>query len=291
MLVLASCATTPTPESRLRDVEKLMRAGDVDQGLAMLEKAVEAAPEHVPSRLRLGGIYLSKAQGALQAGKEDLYVELLGKSQDQFLRAVELDPDEPSAHNSLGIVAAYRGDMKGARRSFLIARQLDPVQPQFHLNLAEVAVYLNRLSEAERHIDLAQKFRARPADVEMLLVLMAWKRGDYVEARDVFGNVALLNPEVSSTWNGANSIQSFEDMVDYCCKLEFCGPYMKAACEDMDRVAAERKRAVETLRREIELQTEERERISEVYRNRREIDISVEPGPEDAEPGAPSKGR
>ncbi len=273
-LVSLSCATTP--EGQVRNAARLERDGKRDEARDLLEKTVKEAPENVAVHVALGGIYLNQAQEALGKDEEEPYVTNLALCQQEALRALELDPDSAPAHTLLAIVAIYRGDIKAAASGFNLAVQLDPVNWQHYLNLAEMEIYRGNLNRARRNIDLARRFRAPAGEVELVEVLCAWKLGDFTEARDIFDDVALLEPEVARTWNGASDIQTFEDMAAHCCKLEFCGPYMQRACKQMDQQAAERKRAVETARKELELEAERQRRLKDVYRDRRDIEIEVQ---------------
>jgi len=253
-----------------------MREGKTEEARTLMEATAKEAPENVNVRVGLASVYFDVFAKALAEKDEAKYREYLAKCQEEALKAVELDPDDARAHNLLGIVAIYRGDIDASRQSFNIARQLDPLSWVYYLNIAELEVYMGKLSRARRNIELARKFRAPPGDVELVETLAAWKRGDLVEARDTFDDVALLEPERARTWNGATSIATFDDMAAHCCQLEFCGPYMKNACKRMDQEVAERKREIETVRKELELEAERSKRIQDVYRNRRDIEILVE---------------
>ncbi len=56
-----------------------------------------------------------------------------------FRRALEADPDNPSAHRGLGLVAQSRGDLTTARKHFLEARRIAPQSADYPYYLAEIA--------------------------------------------------------------------------------------------------------------------------------------------------------
>jgi len=270
-----SCVT-PTPEGKVREAERMAKKGQEDEARALLEKTAQEAPENLRVRLALANAYTDVFRRALSQGDEPRYVEYMEKAQAEALSALDLDPDSADAQTLLGIIAIYRGDIDAAAQSFNLSAQLDPTSWVSYLNVAELEIYRGNLARARRNIDLARRFGAPPGEVELVEVLCAWKLGDYVEARDIFDDVALLEPDRARTWNGATDISTFDDMAAHCCKLEFCGPYMQRACKEMDQIAAERKRTLETLKREIELEQERKKSVEQAYRNRRDIEIEVE---------------
>jgi hypothetical protein len=135
-------------------------------------------------------------------------------------------------------------------------------------------------------LDRARKLGGPGPYVEINEMLEAWKRGDLVDARDLFDGIYATSPESLQTWDEApvsEPIESFDDFVAYCCANPSCGPYMRGPCERAQREVAEREVTLETLRREKQIAIEARERLREVYSGERELEIEVE------EPGAPEQ--
>lgn len=72
---------------------------------------------------------LRDAQAASQAGNDQVAVERLERLLNSF-------PDEPRAHNMLGMIALRRQDADGAADHFRRAIAHDPKEPALHINLA-----------------------------------------------------------------------------------------------------------------------------------------------------------
>ena len=137
---VAACATTTAPQPKVRaqieiqdqvgftiseavsvsdavrmDYERallLLDQGNLDEGIAILERVVVDAPEVSGPRIDLG--IARHRQGDLAAAEEHL------------LQALELNPDHPVVHNELGIIYRKTGRFAEARRSYEAALAIYP---------------------------------------------------------------------------------------------------------------------------------------------------------------------
>jgi len=109
---------------RLRYYEALnhLRAGQLDQGIVILEKVAEAAPLVTAPRIDLGMAY--HRQGNLDAARSNL------------LQALELNADHPVAHNELGIVYRKSGRFAEAKQHYEAAIAVYPGYHHARRNLA-----------------------------------------------------------------------------------------------------------------------------------------------------------
>lgn len=138
--VLASCATTSTPQPKQRaqiqiqeqvgftisepvsvsdavrmDYDSallLLEQGQADEGIAILERVVAQAPDVSGPRIDLG--IAAHQAGDLEAAEQHL------------LAALELNPDHPVVHNELGIIYRKTGRFAEARRSYEAALAIYP---------------------------------------------------------------------------------------------------------------------------------------------------------------------
>jgi tetratricopeptide (TPR) repeat protein len=272
------------------DPNRLIEAGRLDAAENAIPVSEDPAEDRPESRFLLGKAHFARAQRALEAGDEFEYTSELAAAQEQFLRAVELAPTLPFPHNMLAILSAYRTDLDSTRRSFDIVRQLRPLEPRIYTNLAELEVYRGQLTLAKQYLESARRLGGAEAEIEFVETLAAWRRGDLYAARDIFSAVAMLHPEAARTWNGASAIQTFDDFADHCCRLPFCGRYMKDACTQMKLEVQNRDLQRKTLLKELQLEAERRKAMQDIYGRRRDLKI-VLADPTPPNPGSIGTGR
>lgn len=148
IFVVSACATTDSSRSQARiniqeevgftitedarvsgnvraDYEralKLLEQGQTEQGIAILETIVAAAPELSAPHIDLGIAY--HRAGDLEAAESSL------------LRALETNPEHPITHNELGIVYRESGRFADARASYEAALAFYPNYHYARRNLA-----------------------------------------------------------------------------------------------------------------------------------------------------------
>jgi eukaryotic-like serine/threonine-protein kinase len=126
------------------------RQGRTELVEATLQKAVSLAPDDWLLNMQLGAHYLDKGKWAL-AG-------------EQFRHAIELVPDNPRAHNNLGLV--YRGldELDESAGAFRKALDLEPTFLHFRnlgMVLAEAGKYSEAVQALRRSIDMRpRQYRA-----------------------------------------------------------------------------------------------------------------------------------
>ena len=273
--LLLCCASGPS----LREAERDVDSGNIDQGIEKLEQIAVTHPNDYDVYMELTEAYFKKARKALDEGDQASYLHYLAKAQESVLRAAELNPDSPSPHTWMGIIAAYQSDLDRVLVNMQNARRLDPRNGIAYSNLAETYIYMGKLSNARRYLKKARKLGVPPVIIEMNEVLAAWRTGDYVEARDLFDTAYGLDPQVVRVWNEAavsEPIRSFEDFTRFCCDHIACGPYMADACHDMNHGVRVRDVNSETVRQELVLEMERRRRLQDIYGGRKDLDIEVE---------------
>ncbi len=109
---------------RLQYYEALnyLQDGQLEQGIAILEKVTEAAPLVTAPRIDLGIAY--HRQGKLDAAEENL------------LQALGLNAEHPVAHNELGIVYRKTGEFVKAKQHYEAAIAVYPGYHHARRNLA-----------------------------------------------------------------------------------------------------------------------------------------------------------
>ena len=176
--LVAACATTPEPvrapvnieiqeavgftiteEARIggdvrADYEtavSYLQQGRHDEGIALLEQVAAAAPDLSAPRIDLG--IAQHEAGDLKAAEENL------------LRALESNPEQPVAHNELGIIYRKTGRFADARKSYEAALA---VYPGFHFARRNLAILCDLyLADLECALDNYEAYmKTVPGDEE-----------------------------------------------------------------------------------------------------------------------------
>jgi Flp pilus assembly protein TadD len=127
--------------------EAKLSAGDVDGALAVLQRAVAAAPTSAVAHSKLGVAYVHKRQWDAAAG--------------EFSRAIQLDPTYAPAYSNLGNVYRERGQLDHAIAHYQKAVSMDPDYWIAHQNLGIAYKQQGRVGEAVREFKTATRLSLR----------------------------------------------------------------------------------------------------------------------------------
>jgi tetratricopeptide (TPR) repeat protein len=211
---------------------------------------------------------------------------------------VRIDPTSPRPHTWLGIITAYQGDLNASETSFKNALRLNLKERAelrggtYYTNLAHISVYQGKLGDARRYLDKGAKMGAPQDEIDRISVLASWKSNDMVEARDIFNNAVTLNPAFATSWDGAplpKPMQTFDDFAAVCCSNPTCGPHMEGACKREKQAVARRSLDIDTLSEERKLEVQRQQKLREIYKRRKDVEITVEEAPAPATATPPTK--
>lgn len=101
------------------------REEDLFKAIGFFEKAVETDPEFVTARAKLSEAYTFAFFYEQGRGEEGM----LTRGLQEANKALEIDPDNPDAHVSLGLVDLARGKLPAAREKFRKAILVSPNHP------------------------------------------------------------------------------------------------------------------------------------------------------------------
>jgi tetratricopeptide (TPR) repeat protein len=282
ILTLGACAPSGLEEAR-----SALRTNDLPTARRELERDRDRHPDSVDVRLALGEVYYRIARDALDwDGDEGRYLAYLEQSVDQFVVAAKLDPTHPQPHLYLAVMDVYRGDLDGALQGLENSRRLAPT-PVADTNLAEVHLYRGELEKAKHWTQEGDLRGAGPGPVTFNRMLIGWSEGDLDAARRDFEILRKRQPDMIRTINLAPlplTPQSFEQFAGYCCASPGCGPYLEEACSDLGLEARQREVSEQTLLQELRLEMEKRRRLREIYEQRKELELEIEPDVTDEAP-------
>jgi adenylate cyclase len=150
-----------------------------EQARNFLERAIQLDPLFAASHAMLAGVHLN----TLNFGPPFSYHEAVSMAEAEARRAMELDPDEPSALVASAWVSFCEGDHQGALQRADQAISIDPNYAGAYLAKATALVYSGRTAEA-RQADLVA-LRLNPRDpwgaiMRLLLTVAHYFEGDYV---------------------------------------------------------------------------------------------------------------
>ncbi|MEO6064285.1 MAG: tetratricopeptide repeat protein [Lysobacterales bacterium] len=149
-------------------------------------------PRYAPAWIGLANNVISKMGLGLISGNQG-YVDAKAAGE----KALEIEPDQASAHTALGRIAAYQGDLTTAGRQFERALAIDPADLSA---LGGAALLLQSLGRLDQSLELNQAIvRRDPVNVRALYNLgtdQAWA-GRFDEAIASFRTVLNLSPERS----------------------------------------------------------------------------------------------
>lgn len=267
-----------------------MQEGRWPEAREKLETLIERRPDRAELRYMLGIVYFNLALDSLRddAADPEATNDLLERALDELVEVARLEPRAPQPHTQMGIVSVYQGDLDSAIEHFGHAQVLDPRSFVHYMNLAEIHLLAGRVSVGRHWARKARLLAAPPAAIEYLDLIAALRTGDLEEARDLFRILyALDRPFVTSRWEPAGApeeIESLDDLIARCCNSVVCGPYMRWVCERRGVGVRELILDDELRRVHLRREAERRQRLREIYEERKELEIEVEPVETEPEP-------
>ena len=277
-LFLLSCSN-----AAVQRAERLVSNGDLEGARTALEAELQREPGDVDVRVAVGEVYYKLARHELDSlGDEAAYLVYLERSVDHFVSALEIDPKDDRPHFYLAVMDAYRGDLPQALRGFQNTRRLAPTGIAY-TNIAEIYVYMGHRAKSRYFNTLGLRKGAPNSAVTFNEMLLHWKEGDVDGARARFRTLKDQHPEMVRTINVARlprAPEEFEDFAGYCCRSPACGPYLRDACHDLSLEVHDRELSKETILQELRIEMEKTRRLNELYEQRKELKIEIEPTPE-----------
>ncbi len=162
MLAAACLVWQPLRADELQDIEKLYRAGEVQQALRRADEAIAAQPRAAQMRF-LKGVMLAELKRNAQA-------------MEVFIALTQDYPELPDPYNNLAVLYAADGQLPNALAALQTALRNDPSHRAARENLGDVhlALAIQAWSAAQagakgddaglrRKLQLAREIQALPA--------------------------------------------------------------------------------------------------------------------------------
>lgn len=131
------------------------------QARTLLEKLTESRPNYGPAFATLADVY-----GFMAIGGHAPPGELWPRAKMAASRALELDPDDADAYNTLGLVESYyEWDWTGAETAFRRALELNESSAPAHHRMAVLLARLSRHDEAWEEMETATALDPRSANI------------------------------------------------------------------------------------------------------------------------------
>jgi len=142
------------------------------------EEALRIKPDYVPAMVALARIYQ-------RTGRADVALQL-------YDRLVELAPNDPAIWNDRGLCYSELGDLGRAEACMKRAVDLDPMRALYRNNLGMILARRGYEEQAWEQFRLA----VGPALAHYNLAVIAWEKGDLVEARRRLKQALALDPKL-----------------------------------------------------------------------------------------------
>lgn len=126
--------------------------------------------------------------------------EVMPKAKKAALRAVEIDENLAEGHSSLGLVKVYYDhDWIGAEEEFRKALKLDPGLVSAHQRYGSYLTFMGRFEESIRHYETALELDPFSLQINMNLATTYFLRGEYERAVNHLNKTKELEPNYMPT--------------------------------------------------------------------------------------------
>ena len=153
--------------------------GDRDGAIELLQRSHNAAPEQPAPLLTLGKVYFDSRQ--------------FDQARDVLSKALSLDPNQGSAHTTLGHIALAQGDTRLAEQHFHTSLRAGD-DPHAFAGLAMVACDFNQVDLAVKNANQAAKMQPQDPLIQFTLGRALLLNGNHAFAEQAFNNALALRP-------------------------------------------------------------------------------------------------
>lgn len=176
--------SSPEPYLRLALIQE--KAGNHDQAGMNLRRALEADPDLVLGRFKLGEVLRVQGQ--------------LGEAAEQYRHTLRLDRNHAEAHNALGLILKERQLTEPAMEHFRRALSSDLLSHDAHANLGMIFLQQGKVAEAARAFHRSLQIKPDNAEAYRSLGVAQAELGRQQEAIDALQQAIRLKPDDSKAF-------------------------------------------------------------------------------------------
>jgi Flp pilus assembly protein TadD len=142
---------------------------------ALYGHALTVAPNNPVIRQDLGNHYYNLANASRKEGR-------LAQAVSEYHQALELTPNDPMAHNNLGLAFQKQGLLQQAIEEHCRAIELCPTNVNARNNLSVALTRVGRLDEAIQQLNQAVRYSPDDPEPHNNLAALLFRKGDYEQA-------------------------------------------------------------------------------------------------------------
>ncbi|TAL33076.1 MAG: sulfotransferase family protein, partial [Alphaproteobacteria bacterium] len=233
-----------------------LSAGKLDEGMALLKKALDNAGSDIARSIilnDLGTAYWQRGQAAMAekhyakaaqlapqnaraVGNYGAFLVEQGrvKEGEPHIRKALADmPDHYKIQNDAGRLAHKKGNLAAAEKFFLESIRLNPSWTNAHINLGDLLTDMGRYAEAEKALQEALKLNPQNAVALNALGKVYTRQKQDEDALECFDDALERNPTLDSAWGRKlNLLERMQRLDEAAATLEKA----RAACPDSARI-------------------------------------------------------
>lgn len=157
----------------------------------------------------------SPHSSAAQKGLGNAYFRAgkYGNAEGQYIKAIELNPNEQMVHNNLGLIYMYKNLLKEAEEEFRKEMVVNPEFDKVCYNLGLVYSKQNRIQEARAIWEKALSLNPENFDASNNLAHIYYQEGKTKEAKEMWENILHVNPDYVYAYK--NLVMYYYDQKDF----------------------------------------------------------------------------
>ncbi len=205
LMNLSVSAAPSTPSEFYEDAQSRYTEGEHNAAIIQLKNALKLDSEHLPARLLLGRVYLSKEDGA--------------NAEKELRVALASGADENLVLVPLAKAYLLQGKHKQIFDKFPAGRRHPETESALAVIRGETRVQLRQLKEADIDFTLAARLTPDSADPIIGKATVLLQRGDHEGAEDLADEATSIAPESAGAWYVKGEIrrirQDLEGAIQY----------------------------------------------------------------------------